>query len=58
MCSIGRTSYVPSSVGNVSIDTHLSSTNISNETESGTESSSTSTPELNLLLVMKTKTKK
>jgi len=48
MCSIGHTSYVPSSVGNISIDTHSSS----NETETEIESS-TSTPELNLLLVIK-----
>ncbi|CAF1513609.1 unnamed protein product [Adineta steineri] len=56
MCSIGRTSYVPSTVANVSIDTHSSSsssspqsTNMSNDIETGSESS-TSTPELNLLL--------
>jgi hypothetical protein len=49
MCSVGRTSHVPSSVGNVSIDTHSSSTITSNEIETGIESS-TSTPELNLLL--------
>ncbi len=48
MCSIGHTSYVPSSVTNISIDNHSSS----NETEPGIESS-TSTPELNLLLVIK-----
>jgi hypothetical protein len=54
MCSVGRTSHVPSSVGNVSIDTHSSSTITSNEIETGIESS-TSTPELNLLLVRKEK---
>jgi len=52
MCSVGRTSHVPSSVGNISIDTHLSSTNLSNDIETAIESS-TSTPELNLLLVIK-----
>jgi hypothetical protein len=54
MCSVGRTSHVSSSVGNVSIDAHSSSTIISNEIETEIESS-TSTPELNLLLVKKTK---
>lgn len=51
MCSVGRTSHVPSPVGNVSIDTHSSITNISNDIETTIESS-TSTPELNLLLVI------
>ena len=52
MCSVGRTSHVPTSVGNHSIDTHSlsSSTMISNESESEIHPS-TSTPELNLLLV-------
>jgi hypothetical protein len=50
MCSVGRTSHVPSSIGSISNDTHSSSTMISNEIESTIESS-TSTPELNLLLV-------
>jgi hypothetical protein len=54
MCSVGRTSHVPSSVANVSIDIHSSSTSTSNDI--GTEiESSTSTPELNLLLVKETK---
>jgi hypothetical protein len=54
MCSVGRTSHVPSSVANASIDTHSSSTSTSNDI--GTEiESSTSTPELNLLLVKETK---
>ena len=50
MCSIGHTSQLPSSVANVSIDTHPSSRITSNDSESEIESS-TSTPELNLLLV-------
>jgi hypothetical protein len=54
MCSVGRTSHVPSSVGNVSIGTHSSSTITSNDIETVIESS-TSTPELNLLLVIKEK---
>jgi hypothetical protein len=51
MCSVGRTSHVPSSIGNISNDIHSSSssTTISNEIESTIESSN-STPELNLLL--------
>jgi len=49
MCSVGRTSHVPSSIGNISIDSHSSSTILSNEIETDIESS-TSTPELNLLL--------
>jgi hypothetical protein len=54
MCSVGRTSHVPSSVANVSIDIHSSSTSTSNDIETEIESS-TSTPELNLLLVKETK---
>ncbi|UJR31097.1 hypothetical protein I4U23_018605 [Adineta vaga] len=49
MCSIGCTSHTPSATVNVSIDTHTSSANLSNDTETQIESS-TSTPELNLLL--------
>ena len=54
MCSVGRTSHVPSSIGNISNDIHSSSstTTESNEIESTIESSN-STPELNLLLVRK-----
>lgn len=53
MCSIGRTSHVTSTVGYNSNDTHSlsSSTNITNDIETTIESS-TSTPELNLLLVI------
>ncbi|CAF1466303.1 unnamed protein product [Rotaria sp. Silwood1] len=49
MCSVGRTSHVPSSLVNVSIDTHPSLPIMSNDIETNIESS-TSTPELNLLL--------
>jgi hypothetical protein len=52
MCSIGRTSHVPSSGTNASIDTHSSSTIMSDDIETDIELS-TSTPELNLLLVRK-----
>ncbi len=59
MCSVGHTSYAPSSVENISNNTHSSSSSslssmVSNEIES-TIDSSTSTPELNLLLVKITK---
>ncbi len=62
MCSVGRTSHVPSSIGNISNDIHSSSsssstTTVSNEIESTIESSN-STPELNLLLVKKKKNQK
>ncbi|CAF1554338.1 unnamed protein product [Rotaria magnacalcarata] len=50
MCSIGRTTHVPSPLVNASIDnTHSSSPIMSNDIETNIESS-TSTPELNLLL--------
>ncbi|CAF3963475.1 unnamed protein product [Rotaria sordida] len=49
MCSVGRTSHVPSSLVNVSIDTHPSLPIMPNDIETNIESS-TSTPELNLLL--------
>jgi hypothetical protein len=48
MCSVGHTSHLPSSVTNVSIDTHSSSTITLNNIETEIDSS---TPELNLLLV-------
>ena len=50
MCSLDCTSHVPSATVNVSIDTHTSTTNLSNDIETQLESP-TSTPELNLLLV-------
>ncbi|CAF1189142.1 unnamed protein product [Adineta ricciae] len=49
MCSLDCTSHVPSATVNVSIDTHTSTTNLSNDIETQLESP-TSTPELNLLL--------
>lgn len=50
MCSVGSATHVPSSLVNVSIDSHSSLPTISNDIETNIETS-TSTPELNLLLV-------
>lgn len=52
MCSVSRTSYIPSTVGTITNDMHSSSSMLAKESESSSELS-TSTPELNLLLVKK-----
>ena len=57
MCSVSRTSYIPSTVGTITNDMHSSSSMLDNESDSSSELS-TSTPELNLLLVKKDEMKR
>ena len=56
MCSVSQTSDVPSSVVNTLTDNQSSSLNTPNNIKSAIEPS-TSTPELNLLLVSNEKSK-
>lgn len=52
MCSVDHSSYIPSTITNHTVDSQLSTTTNSHDIETTNESStSTSTPELNLLLV-------